>query len=230
MERYSVEEFVKKTMQSEEANRRFELESPHMLEVNLDGRVWAKVGAMIAYTGQVKFTREGMMEHGLGKMMKKMLTGEGASLMKMDGKGRVYLADVGKKVQVLDLQNETVYVNGNDLLAFEDGVEWDITMMRRVAGMLSGGLFNIKLSGPGMIAMTTHYEPLTLVVRPGQPVYTDPNATVAWSGSLEPEIRTDMSFRTFLGRGSGESIQLRFEGQGWVVLQPFEEVYFQSSG
>ena len=100
-------------------------------------------------------------------------------------------------------------------------------MMRRMAGLMTGGLFNIRLTGPGMIAITTHYEPLTLQVLPGQPVFTDPNATVAWSGSLSPDIRTDITLGTFLGRGSGESLQLKFEGTGWVVLQPYEEVYFQ---
>jgi uncharacterized protein (AIM24 family) len=170
-----------------------------------------------------------MLEHGVGKALKKMVSGEGTSLMKVEGQGRVYLADKGKKVQVLNLQNETIFVNGNDLLAFESSVNWDIKMMRRMAGLMAGGLFNVRLSGPGMVAITTHYDPLTLQVKPGQTIYTDPNATVAWSGSLMPDFRTDVSFKTFLGRGSGESIQLKFEGSGWVVLQPFEEVYFQSS-
>jgi uncharacterized protein (AIM24 family) len=184
---------------------------------------------MIAYTGNVKFTREGFMEHGMSKALKKMVTGEGTALMKMDGHGRVYLAEKGKKVQILQLDNDTIFVNGNDLLAFGEGITWDITMMRRISGLLTGGLFNVRLSGSGMVAITTHYNPLTLQVTPNQPVFTDPNATVAWSGSLTPDIRTDLSFRTFLGRGSGESIQLQFEGAGWVVLQPYEEVYVQAS-
>lgn len=229
MSGYSVEEFVKSTAQDNEANRPFELENPHLLEVNLKGRVWAKAGSMVAYTGQVKFTREGVFEHGLGKMLKKMATGEGTNLMKVEGQGRVYLAEKGKKVRVLALQNETIFVNGNDLLAFEDTVKWDITMMRRMAGMMTGGLFNVRLTGPGMVAITTHYEPLTLQVLPGQPIFTDPNATVAWSGSLTPDIRTDLSLGTFFGRGSGESLQLKFEGSGWVVVQPYEEVYFQQT-
>ncbi|MDX9991105.1 MAG: AIM24 family protein [Anaerolineales bacterium] len=227
MSGYSVEEFVKSTAQDNEANRPFELENPHLLEVNLKGRVWAKAGSMVAYTGQVKFTREGVFEHGLGKMLKKMATGEGTNLMKVEGQGRVYLAEKGKKVRVLNLQNETIFVNGNDLLAFEDAVKWDITMMRRMAGMMTGGLFNVRLTGPGMVAITTHYEPLTLQVAPGQPIFTDPNATVAWSGSLSPDIRTDISLGTLFGRGSGESLQLKFEGSGWVVVQPYEEIYFQ---
>jgi uncharacterized protein (AIM24 family) len=230
MSGYSVEEFIKSTAQDNAANRPFELENPHLLEVNLKGRVWAKTGSMVAYTGQVKFTREGVMEHGLEKMLKKMVTGEGTSLMKVDGQGRVYLAERGKKVQVLNLGNETIFVNGNDLLAFEDTVKWDITMMKRVAGMLTGGLFNIRLTGPGMVAITTHYEPLALQVTSEQPIFTDPNATVAWSGSLSPDIRTDLSLGTFLGRGSGESLQLKFAGTGWVVVQPYEEVYMQQGG
>ena len=60
-------------------------------------------------------------------------------------------------------------------------------------------------------------------------IITDPNATVAWSGSLTPEIKTDISFKTFMGRGSGESIQMKFQGQGFVVIQPCEETYFQAA-
>ena len=37
---------------------------------------------MISYTGQIKFERERMLEHGVGRMFKKALSGEGASLMK----------------------------------------------------------------------------------------------------------------------------------------------------
>lgn len=106
--------------------------------------------------------------------------------MKAEGQGRVYLAEKGKKVRILHLQDETIFVNGNDLLAMQDTIAWDITMMRRVAGMLCWWLFNIRLSGTGLVAITTHYEPLTLRVTPGQPVFTDPNATVACRALFRP--------------------------------------------
>ncbi len=229
MKNYTIDEFITATAQRDEARGKFELENAHLLEVNLDGRIRAKVGSMIGYTGNVTFTREGIMEQGLSNLLKKAVSGEGMSLMKVEGKGRVYLAEKGKKVRILQLQNETIFINGNDLLAFEEELKWDITLMKRVAGMLAGGLFNIKLSGTGLIAMTTHYEPLTLRVTPNEPVFTDPNATVAWSGSLNPEIVTNITFKTLIGRGSGEAIQLKFQGNGWVVLQPYEEVIMQAS-
>ncbi|MCE4047282.1 MULTISPECIES: AIM24 family protein [Bacillaceae] len=229
MSRYSLEDFVEKTEQQDKGEGLFELETQRMLEVNLEEMVWAKAGSMVSYMGNIKFTREGILEHGLGKMFKKALTGEGASLMKAEGQGKLYLADQGKKITILHLNGESIFVNGNDLLAFEPTVKWDIKLMRKVAGMLSGGLFNIHLSGRGMIAITSHYEPLTLKVTPAKPVFTDPNATVAWSGNLQPEFVTDVSLKTFFGRGSGESIQMKFSGEGFVVIQPFEEVYFSDS-
>ncbi|WP_338776677.1 AIM24 family protein [Metabacillus sp. FJAT-52054] len=224
-DRYSITEFISASKQSERKQGFFELETPRMLEVNLDGLVWSKAGSMIAYKGQIKFEREGMLEHGMGKFLKKAFTGEGSSLMKANGTGQLYLADQGKKITILSLNNESITVNGNDLLAFDPAINWDIKLMRKVSGMLSGGLFNIHLSGTGLIAITSHYEPLTLFAERGKPVFTDPNATVAWSGGLQPGFVTDVSLKTFLGRGSGESIQMKFDGDGFIVVQPFEEIY-----
>ena len=225
MGRYSIADFVARTQQKDQNQGLFELEGDRTLEVNLSAaQVWSKAGAMVAYNGQIKFEREKMLEHGIGKMLKRSFTGEGTSLMKAVGSGKLYLADGGKKITILELAGETIFVNGNDLLAFEPSIEWDVKMMRKVGAMMAGGLFNIKLSGQGMIAITSHYDPLTLRVTPERPVTTDPNATVAWSGNLEPEFKTDISFRTLLGRGSGESFQMHFKGDGFVVVQPFEEV------
>ncbi len=229
MSKYSIAEFIKNTEQEDKGEGLFELEKPRMLEVNLNGMIWAKAGSMVAYNGKIKYEREGILEHGLGSMFKKALTGEGTSLMKANGQGKLYLADSGKKIIILQLQNESIYVNGNDLLAFEPSLKHEIKLMKRVAGMMAGGLFNVRCEGSGMLAITTHYEPLTLRVTPGKPVITDPNATVAWSGNLHPEFQTDISFKTFVGRGSGESIQMRFEGDGFVIVQPYEEVYMQQS-
>lgn len=230
MSRYSLEEFVAGSSEKDRGEGFFELESERLLEVNLNGRVWTKMGSMVAYVGQIKFTREGILEHGIGKFFKKTLSGEGARLTKAAGRGRLYLADKGKKVTILNLEGESLFVNGNDLLAFEPSIQWDIKIMRKISAMLAGGLFNVRLQGTGMIAITTHYDPLTLRVTPDFPVITDPNATVAWSASLTPEFRADVSLKTFFGRGSGESFQMLFRGEGFVVIQPFEEACLQASG
>ncbi|NOQ48464.1 MAG: AIM24 family protein [Methanococcoides sp.] len=227
MPRYSIEEFIKETGQKDKGEGLFELERDRMLELNLNGRVWTKRGSMVAYLGNVKFTREGILEHGVGKLLKKAVTGEGISLTKAEGQGKVYLADAGKKISIINLDNEAIFVNGNDLLAFEESIGWDIKLMKKVTGIMAGGLFNVKLEGTGMVAITTHYDPVTLRVTKDTPVFTDPNATVAWSGNLNPDLKTDISLKSFIGRSSGESIQMAFKGEGFVVIQPYEEIPFQ---
>lgn len=227
MPQQTLAEFASKTTQKDLGHGTFELETERLMEINLAGSVWTKTGSMIAYVGDVKFEREGVFEQGIGAFFKKAVSGEGARLTKATGQGKVYLADSGKKISLLKLQNESLFVNGNDVLAFDPALTFEIKMMRKVAAMMSGGLLNIKVSGTGLLAITTHYEPITLRVTPQQPVFTDPNATVAWSGSLTPEFKTDISLKTFIGRGSGESLQMAFRGEGFVVVQPFEEIVFQ---
>lgn len=224
---YTLKEFIQESAEDPNENDFFELEKPAMLEVNLKNqRIMAKAGAMVAYIGNITFKKEGMLSKGLGGLLKKAISGEGTSLMYAEGSGKLYLADEGKKVKIIKLQNEAIYVNGNDVLAFEEGITNDIKMLKSVAGMLSGGLFQVRLAGSGYIAITTHGEPILLRVMPGQPVFTDPNATVAWSQNLSPQIKTNLSFGTFIGRGSGESFQLEFAGEGWVLVQPYEEVKY----
>lgn len=205
----------------------FELESDHIMQVNLRGHVWIKAGAMIAYRGSIRFEREGMLSQGLGNLVKKALSGEGASLTKAEGQGELFLANKGKRIMLLALGHETIFVNGNDLLCLEASVKHEIIMMRKASAVLSGGLFNIRLTGPGNIAICTHHRPLTFRVTPSQPILTDPQATVAWSGSLAPELHTDLQLKSFLGRGSGESFQMRFQGDGFVIVQPYEESAMQ---
>ena len=229
---HSLAEFLARTAEQDRPGDVFELEGPRMLECHVKGRTWAKLGSMVAYRGALKFVREGVLEGGVGKFLKKMVSGEAAPLVKIEGQGIAYLADEGKNVTILRLDGDTVNVNGNDLLAFEDTVKYDITFHKRIAGMMSGGLFSLKLTGKGMVAVVTHGEPLTLRCTAADPVTTDPNATVAWSGNLTPDIKTDISLRSFFGRGGGEAFQMHFKGEGFVVVQPYEEkpVMQQTSG
>lgn len=225
MSKYSLNEFVKNTSEKDDnESELFELENDYTLEVNLNGKVWVKLGSMVAYNGNINFKKQSSLEGGLGKFLKKAVTGEGMSLMAAEGNGDLFLADNSKRISIIKLENDTLFVNGNDVMALEETIDWDIKMLN-AGGSMAGGLFNVKLEGNGLIAITSHGKPLTLEVTPDKPVYTDPNATVAWSGSLNPEIKTDTSFKSLTGRGSGEEFQMMFQGSGFVIIQPYEEIY-----
>lgn len=215
----NLDEFAD-TNAPETGGETFQLENSKLLDVHVDGSVMAKAGSMVAYTGEISFERTSA--GGVTGFLKRQATGEGSVMMEASGTGNLYLADRGKRVQVLELgDGEEISVNGNDVLAFESGVDWDIRTMDSIAGVTAGGLFNVYLTGPGYVAITTHGEPLVVPT----PVRTDPQATVAWSSDVSPGVETDRTIKGFLGRSSGETYQLAFDREGgFVVVQPFEEV------
>ena len=178
--------------------------------------IQAKLGSMVAYQGDVRFEYQ---SGGLGRFFKKALTGEGVRLMSATGTGDLFLAHDARKIMVIDLQNERMTVNGDNILAFDAGIDWDI---RRVegAGRLAGGLFNVVLEGTGKVAVTAHGEPVLLDT--STPTFADPDSAIAWSGDVRTSVRSDISFKTFMGRGSGETFQIAFEGPGWVLIQASE--------
>ena len=91
---YSLEDFTQSTGEKTPGQGAFELEIEHLPGVNLNGVVWTKTGSTVAYKGDMRF--------------------------KAEGRGKLYLADRGKKVSVLKLVNDSIYVNCNDILAIED--------------------------------------------------------------------------------------------------------------
>jgi uncharacterized protein (AIM24 family) len=222
--RYTMSTLVQKTTQRDLGQGFFELERDKLLEINLTGSntwAWIKVGSMVARRGNVKFTRQGIAEQGLSKLIMKNLTGEGMKLVKCEGQGKVFCADQGKTVSVVQLNNESVSVNGNDVLALSGSLNYDITLMAG-AGMAAGGLFNCRVAGSGMLSFTCHGSVVSLAATPENPVYTDPNATVAWTH--DPSLKADISLEAVvLGRGTGEEFQLCFT-QGYVFIQPYEEI------
>jgi uncharacterized protein (AIM24 family) len=197
----------------------FALQNHKLLKVRLDQvTIQAKSGSMVAYQGDVKFEHA---SSGMGRLIKKAVTGEGVQLMKMSGSGEVFLAVQAQDVHLLRIDNDTLNCNGSNVLAFDAGIEWDIKRVEGASGMLGGGLFNMKLSGTGQIAVVSDGPPVLLQTG-GAPTFADPQAAIVWSSGVSTSVKTDVNFKTLTGRGSGETVQMRFDGDGWVLVQPSE--------
>ena len=54
------------------------------------------------------------------------------------------------------------------------------------------------------------------------PTFADAQAAITWSSGVTVGLKTDFKMKNLIGRGSGESIQLAFQGQGWALIQPSE--------
>ena len=206
--------------QETQSEQPFALQNSKLLKVSLDQiTIQAKAGAMVAYQGDVAFEHAG--SGGLSRMMKKAMTGEGTTLMKMSGTGEVFLADTAQDIHLIYLENDAITVNGANLLAFDSGIEWDIKRVEGVSGMMGGGLYNTALSGTGWVAIISDGPPVLLNTGEA-PTFADPQAAITWSSSVQTGIKTDIKLKNLIGRGSGETVQMSFSGQGWLLVQPSE--------
>ncbi len=193
-----------------------------MVKVGLAGEVMARAGSMVAYQGDLQFQALG--SGGIGRAIQQRLTGEGVPLMKVSGRGDLFLANSASDVHIIDLDgSDGLTINGSNVLAFDSTLRYDIKMVQGAAGFASNaGLFNCVFTGRGRIAITTHGTPVVLNV--DQPTYADPQAAVAWSSSLQTGIKRNDSFGLgrLMGRSTGEGMTLAFSGRGFVIVQPSE--------
>ena len=202
----------------------FALQNSKLLKVRLEAvTVQAKLGSMVAYQGDVTFEHAG--SGGLGRMLKKAVSGEGVQLMKVTGRGEVFLADQAQDIHLIYLENDMITVNGPNLLAFDTGIDWDIRRVEGASGMMGAGLYNMALHGTGWVAIISDGPPVLLNVA-AAPTFADAQAAITWSSGVQTGIRTDFKMKNLIGRGSGETVQMSFQGQGWVLVQPSEGQVF----
>lgn len=206
----------------------FSLQNAKLMKVRLDQvTVQAKKGAMVAYQGEVSFEAAG--SGGMGRLLKKVATGEGASLMRMSGTGEVFLADRAQDIHLIRLEAEKVTVNARNLLAFDAGIDWDIKRVEGAGAMLGGGLFNTVLEGTGFVAIVSDGPPVLLDVA-SAPTFADAQAAITWSENVSTSVRTDVKLSSMIRGGSGEALQIAFAGQGWVLIQPSEGIVEGAGG
>ena len=107
-----------------------------MCKVALNGDVMARTGSMVAYQGDLKF--EALGAGGIGNMIRQRLSGEGVPLMKVVGRGDLFLANASTDVHLIDLDgSDGLTINGANVLAFESTLTYNIARVQGAAMALS---------------------------------------------------------------------------------------------
>jgi uncharacterized protein (AIM24 family) len=201
----------------------FALQNKKLLKIQMQyGPVWARTGSMVCYQGEITFANKG--SGGLGKVFRSAVTGEGVDMMQCTGQGELFVADQAAEIQVMYLENDSISVNGANVLAFSSSIAWDIHRVEARGAMVTGGLYNVSLRGTGYVAVTTKGQPLALDVA-AAPTFADAQAVVLWTAGVTMDVRVDTGgMRSLVRGGTGELLQMAFRGQGYVLVQPSESV------
>lgn len=194
--------------------------------------VLARRGAMLAYTGDVGFAPVHTGQGGIGGMAGRMMRGEQVSQMVAQGSGTVYYGFRGMYVTIVELDGSgPISVEADRLVAHDAALQSTVVFLGQqggirgaVRGAVSGqGMFTTQLHGLGAVAVLSHGGTIALPVQPGRPTTVDPQAYVAHVGRVDADIAVNASWRDAVGRGSGEAIQLKLDGDGVVYVQASEE-------
>lgn len=201
----------------------FRLQGSKVLAVDLTGdAVKAKNGSMVAYDGQMSFKRLTGGGEGLRGLVTRRLTGEQMTVMEVRGQGTCWFADRASEINLVRLSGDKLYVEASNLLVTESGLRTGTTFTGLRGASQGHGLFTTTVEGHGQAAILSDGPAVVLRVSPQYPLIVDPGAYVAHQGDVRQSFQSGATFRTLIGEGGGEALQIRFEGDGLVYVQPSE--------
>ncbi|MFI9628407.1 AIM24 family protein [Streptomyces sp. NPDC052042] len=195
------------------------LQNAKSIKYAVNGEMHARQGSMIAFRGNLQFERKGQ---GIGGLLKRAVTGEGLPLMAVRGHGEAWFAHEAANCFIVDIeQGDALTVNGRNVLCFDPTLSYEIKTVKG-AGMVGGGLFNSVFTGYGKLGLMCEGYPIVIPVTAQQPVFVDTDAVVGWSAHLTTSLHRSQSFGSMVRGGSGEAVQLRLDGEGFVIVRPSE--------
>lgn len=185
----------------------------------VNGECSARQGSMVAFRGNLQFEKQGQ---GVGNFLKRSVTGEGLALMTVRGQGEVWFAHEAANCFIVDFApGDSLTVNGRNVLCYDSTLSYEIKMIKG-AGMTGGGLFNCLFTGQGRLGLICEGSPIVIPVSPQAPVFVDTDAIVGWSAQLQTSLNRSQGIGSMIRGGSGEAVQLKLEGEGFVIIRPSE--------
>lgn len=188
--------------------------------VDVNGPMFIRNGKMIAYYGQLRF--EALGSSALSAMVNRSFNSASyiSDFIVSNGQGKLILGDNGNNIASYNLENGNLTVKADNVLAFQDTLRCQESVVEGYLTLLGSGLFIASSCGPVMFA-----EP---------PICVDPDALLGWADTPCPSYRYDYSYvqgivsrvGAMVGVGaSGEEKQLEFKKAGnddMVLIQSSE--------
>lgn len=204
-----------------------------MVEVTIRAgeQVYARRGAMLAYTGDVRFAPTVTAGQGMGGFVGRVVRGENVPMMVAEGNGKVLYGHLGLQITHVALNSDTLVVEADKLLCYDGTLQAGTMFLGSggggfravVQGQMTGqGLFTTNLTGTGNAVILSHGPAFMLECNNSSRIAVDPQAYVGHTGQIDTKLDSNVSWRDAVGRGSGEAFQIRMTGQGTVFVQASE--------
>ncbi len=190
--------------------------------------VFAERNAMVSMDSTLALT--GKAKGGLlSALSRKVLNDESFFQQKIeaiDGDGEVFLTPtLPGDIAILQTGSQQFLISDGAYLANTEGVELQTTTQSLGRAVLgdSGGLFILKTSGSGQVAVSGFGSMRPIDLDGSKSVYVDNGHLVAWDSELSYELALNTSKQGFFGKlfhsqTSGEGVVLKFSGRGRLYV------------
>lgn len=201
------------------------------LLIELNGNEYTlSSGAMQWFVGNIEAVADvkGVGDF-LGKAIKGSVTKEGAVKPKYRGNGTLILEPTYKHILLEDVSswNNGMVLDDGLFLACEAKLQHNIVARSNLSSAILGneGLFNLKVSGEGIVALESPVprEELVEVELQNDVLKVDGNFAIAWSDSLN--FTVEKSTKSLIGSAiSAEGFVNVYRGTGKVLLAPVKNL------
>ena len=166
---------------------------------------------------------------GAGDFFKKAIrgsvTGESAIKPEYTGNGLLILEPTYNHIILLDVDdwNQEIVIEDGLFLACDSELKHKAIMRSNFSSAAAGGegLFNLGLSGTGVVALESYVprEELIEITLENDVVKIDGNMAIAWSASLQ--FTVERSGKSLVGSAaSGEGLVNVYRGSGKILMAP----------
>src|SRR5262249_30161454 len=176
----------------------------NLMEAEFSGKLFIKQGTIYSYGGNLTF------------WVKDRRPGGHPALVIITGTGKVILTDKEREVTLMQVHDETVFIEPTHLLACEES----LTPRYVPLGDGANGLEILALEGRGMVALSVASKPLALPVTPDLPVSVPASSVITWSGGVTPRVIDDQQlYAVMAASGARKGPLIRLEGTGRVLVE-----------
>jgi uncharacterized protein (AIM24 family) len=161
-----------------------------------------------------------------GKALRGKATGESAVKPEYSGHGALALEPTYRYIILVDVStwgNAGLVIEDGMFLACDGSVKQSIQRRSNVSSAVAGGegLFNLRMSGRGVVALESRVprDELIVIDLTDDVLRIDGPMAVAWSGSLD--FRVERATSSLIGSAaSGEGLVNVYRGTGRVLMSP----------
>ena len=181
----------------------------------------AESGAMVSMSANVHLHAE--MKGGIVGALKRAAGGESAFVSTFTAQGApgevTFAPGSPGDIVGIEMQNQVFMVQASSYLAGDTSLVIETKFGGRKSYFGGEGVFVLKVSGKGLLLVSSFGTIHRKVLRAGERYIIDTGHLVAWEGHMQYNLKKASSSGYFRSMMSGEGVVAEFNGAGEILIQ-----------